>query len=231
VAEMPEYINAIFHTALAFTGLFIYARLLGKHQMSQLTFYDYVAGITLGELGAAIALDRGDNIWLYLWILTLFFLFTYGIGFITSKSRPLRKIFDGEPMVLIHKGNIMEQNLTKARYNLDDLMMQLRAKDCFNINEVEFAIAETDGTLTVLKKSQYQHVTPDDLDIDTKYEGVPVELIVEGKIIYSNLQKIQLGEKWLLKQLKGLGIKDPKKVYYASLDTDHNLYVDEYRDE
>lgn len=227
---MHDYIQAVFQTAMAFTGLFVYARILGKQQMSQLTFYDYVAGITLGELGAAIALDNGQSIWLYLWILTLFFLFTYGIGILTAKSRPLRKLIDGEPVVLVHNGKILEHNMTKARYNVDDLMMQLREKDCFTVNDVEFAIAETDGTLTVLKRSQYRNVTPSDLNIDTKYEGVPSEIIVEGKVVYQNLKQNNLDEKWLIEQLNNLGFHDPKQINYASVDADHNLYIDEYQD-
>ncbi|MDR1616181.1 MAG: DUF421 domain-containing protein [Syntrophomonadaceae bacterium] len=227
---MNDYIQALLQTLAAFAGLFIYARILGKQQMSQLTFYDYVAGITLGEIGAAIALDEGGRILLYLWILTWFFILTWLTGWITLKSRPLRKIIEGEPVILIHNGKILEHNMKKARYNIDDLMMQLRAKDCFDIKDAEFALAEIDGSLTVLKKSQSRPVTPADLQVDTKYEGIPSEIIIDGEIIYRNLQQNNLDEKWLIEQLKNLGFTDAGNISYAALDADKNLYIDEYRD-
>ncbi|MDR1159767.1 MAG: DUF421 domain-containing protein [Syntrophomonadaceae bacterium] len=227
---MNDYIQAFFQTAAAFAGLFVYARILGKQQMSQLTFYDYVAGITLGEIGAAIALDEGKKVLLYLWILTCFFILTYLTGWITVKSRPLRKVIEGEPVILIHNGKILEHNMKKARYNIDDLMMQLRGKDCFDIKDVEFALAEIDGSLTVLKKSQFRPVTPADLQVDTQYEGISAEIIIDGKIIYRNLKQNDLDEKWLFEQLKNKGFNDTKSISYAALDADKNLYIDEYKD-
>lgn len=227
---MDPYLRALFQTVLAFLGILVYARLLGKQQMSQLTFYDYATGITFGNIAAALAIDESDKLWLYIWVLTLFFLLSYSTGFITEKSRPMRKLIEGEPVVLIHNGKILEHNMNKARYNIENLMMQLREKDVFNLADVEYAIAETDGVLTVLKKSQKRPATPADLNINTGFEGLPSELIVDGKVIYQNLKQNNLDEQWLMIQLKNLGYNDPAEISYASLNADGQILIDEYRD-
>ena len=167
-----EYVSVLIRTVLAFVTLFVVARLLGKQQLSQLTFYEYITGITMGDIAASIAIDAGRSPLYYMLALVAFAMLTLGTGVITEKSRPLRKLIEGEPVVLVHNGKILEHNMAKSGYNMENLMMQLRERDAFDIREVEFAIAETDGYLTVLKKSQNRPVTPADLGVDTKYEGI-----------------------------------------------------------
>jgi len=225
-----EYMTVLIRTVAAFGTLFIVARLLGKQQLSQLTFYEYITGITMGDIGASIAIDSDRSPLYYMFALVAFAILTFGMGVITEKSRPLRKLIEGEPVVLVHNGKILEHNMAKSGYNMENLMMQLRERDAFDINEVEFAIAETDGYLTVLKKSQHRPVTPADLGIDTKYEGVPSELIVDGQVIHQNLKQNHLDEAWLIAQLNSLGYNSPKEITYASLDSEGNLYVDDRRD-
>ncbi len=227
---MNLFLGALLKTMIAFFGILVYARILGKQQMSQLTFYDYVTGITFGSIAGSIAIDPGNKTFLYLWILTVFAALNYAMGIITEKSRPLRKIIEGEPVILIHNGKIMEHNMAKSRYNMENLLMQLREKDVFNVADVEFAIAEADGKLTVLKQSQKRPATPSDLGIDTPYEGIPSEIIVDGKVIYQNLKQNNLDENWLMKQLNSLGYNNPRDISYASVDENGNLYIDDARD-
>ncbi|HQA08481.1 MAG TPA: DUF421 domain-containing protein [Syntrophomonadaceae bacterium] len=226
-----EYMTVLFRTVLAFGTLFVVARLLGKQQLSQLTFYEYITGITMGDIAASIAIDSGRSPLYYMFALVAFAIITFGMGVITEKSRPLRKLIEGEPVVLVHNGKILEHNMAKSGYNMENLMMQLRERDAFDISEVEFAIAETDGYLTVLKKSQNRPVTPADLGIDTKYEGVPSEIIVDGEVIHQNLKQNHLDEAWLIARLNSLGYNNPKEIAYASLDSEGNLYVDDRRDQ
>lgn len=230
VGPVNLYVGAVFKTLIAFAGILVYARLLGKQQMSQLTFYDYVTGITFGNIASTMAFDEGNKTWMYLWVLTLFFLLSYFTGVITEKSRPLRKLIEGEPTILVHNGKIMEHNMNKSHYNMENLMMQLREKDVFNLADVEYALAETNGTLTVLKKSQKRPATPADLNVNTPYEGLPSEMIVDGQVIYQNLKQNNLDEQWLMTQLKNLGYNDPREISYASLNTDGQLLIDVYRD-
>lgn len=227
---MDPYFHALIKTVVAFFGILVYARILGKQQMSQLTFYDYVTGITFGNIAATLAIDRSEKIVMYLWVLTIFTALNYIMGVVTEKSRPLRKLIEGEPVILVHNGKILEHNMAKAHYNMDNLMMQLREKDVFNIADVEFAIAETNGTLTVARKSQKRPVTAADLGVDTPYEGIPSELIVDGKIIYSNLMQNDIDEAWLINQLKAMGYNSPNEISYASIDANGKLYVDDRRE-
>ncbi|MEN6351327.1 MAG: DUF421 domain-containing protein [Syntrophomonas sp.] len=228
---MHEFLDAMMRAPVAFFGILVYARILGKQQMSQMTFYDYVTGITFGSIAAMIAVEPSNKTWLLLWILTIFAALNYIMGVITEKSRPLRKIIEGEPTILIHNGKIMEHNMSKLRYNMENLMMQLREKDVFNLSDVEFAIAETDGMLTVVKKSQKRPLTPADMGISTAYEGLSTEIIVDGEVIYQNLKQNNLDEEWLVSRLQSLGYNDPRKITYASLDVNGNLQVDEARDQ
>lgn len=225
-----EYANVLIRTVLAFVTLFVVARLLGKQQLSQLTFYEYITGITMGDIAASIAIDAGRSPLYYMLALVAFAALTLGTGVITEKSRPLRKLIEGEPVVLVHNGKILEHNMAKSGYNMENLMMQLRERDAFDIREVEFAIAETDGYLTVLKKSQNRPVTPADLGVDTKYEGVPSEIIVDGQVIHQNLKQNHLDEAWLIARLQSMGYNSPQEIPYASLDSEGNLYVDDKRD-
>ena len=225
-----EYATVLIRTVLAFVTLFVVARLLGKQQLSQLTFYEYITGITMGDIAASIAIDAGRSPLYYMLALVAFAMLTLGTGVITEKSRPLRKLIEGEPVVLVHNGKILEHNMAKSGYNMENLMMQLRERDAFDIREVEFAIAETDGYLTVLKKSQNRPVTPADLGVDTKYEGVPSEIIVDGQVIHQNLKQNHLDEAWLIARLQSMGYNSPQEIPYASLDSEGNLYVDDKRD-
>jgi len=227
---MMEYVSVLIRTVLAFVTLFVVARLLGKQQLSQLTFYEYITGITMGDIAASIAIDAGRSPLYYMLALVAFAILTLGTGVITEKSRPLRKLIEGEPVVLVHNGKILEHNMAKSGYNMENLMMQLRERDAFDIREVEFAIAETDGYLTVLKKSQNRPVTPADLGVDTKYEGVPSEIIVDGQVIHQNLKQNHLDEAWLIARLQSMGYNSPQEIPYASLDSEGNLYVDDKRD-
>ena len=227
---MDAYVEALYKTTVAFFGILVYARLLGKQQMSQLTFYDYVTGITFGNIAAMIAVEPPRQMYLLLWILTLFTGLNYLMGFITEKSRFMRKIIEGEPTIIIHNGKILEKNMAQMHYNMENLMMQLREKDVFDIVDVEFAIAETDGIITVQKKSDKRPATPSDLGIKPEFEGVPSELIVDKQIIYQNLEQNHVDEAWLMNELRKKGYESVAQIAYASIDVNKNLYIDLFED-
>lgn len=217
-------------TVLAFILVLVYARLLGKEQIGQLTFYDYVTGITFGNIAAVLALSRDDDTLHIVWVLTLFVGIAFSMGYITLLSRPLRKIIEGEPVIVIHNGKILEKNMRKMRYNIENLTTQLREKGVFNLADVEFAVLETNGALSVQFKSQKRPVTPADLGIPTQYEGMSSEIIVKGKVIYPNLEQNNLDEQWLISELNKRGLNGPSEVFYASLDNQGELYIDFWDD-
>ncbi|MGB9886409.1 MAG: YetF domain-containing protein [Moorellales bacterium] len=205
----------------------VYARLLGKQQVGQLTFYEYVNGITFGSIAAVLATDAArGRMWLHFVGLTLFAALTYLMGLVAIKSRPARRLIAGEPTIVVHNGKILEENMRKMRYNLDELIMQLREKDIFNLADVEFAILEPNGSLSVLPKSQKRPLTPADLAVPTGYEGLASELIMDGQVIFQNLKQNHLSLDWLRQELAKRGITDLGQVAYAALNTDGSLYVD-----
>ena len=146
------------------------------------------------------------------------------LSFISLKSERARAIICGTPSVLIENGKIVEPELQRLRYNLSDLMEQLRAKNIPNVADVEFAILETSGQLSVVPKSQKRPVIPEDLQLNTKYEGIPYTVIMDGHIIHKNLTKMNLDIHWLLEQLKSFDIAKPEDVLFASLDSEGKLY-------
>lgn len=226
-----EIVEVFIQTLLAFFALFFYSRLLGKQQLSQLTFFEYATGITFGSIAGTLATDIGpQRTLMHFLALTLFTLLTYTMQFIVLKNRPARKVIEGEPTVIIQNGKILEDKLAGLKYNMDELRMLLREKGFFKVADIEYAIAEPNGEISVLSKSQKRPVTPEDLQIPTDYEGVEVELIQDGEIIFQNLTQNNLDLDWLKNQLQQRGITDLNQVVFAGLDTQGNFYLDTRQD-
>ncbi|GAW93143.1 DUF421 domain-containing protein [Calderihabitans maritimus] len=229
---MSTFIEVFLQTVLAFFAILFYARILGKQQIGQLTFFEYINGITFGGMAAVLATDIGpQRTWMHFMGLTVFAVLTFLMGYVSLQSRAARKLIAGEPTIVIHNGKVLEDNMKKMRYNVDELLMQLREKDVFNIADVEFAILEPDGNLSVLPKSHKQPLKPADLGLSTQYEGIPSEIIVDGEIIHQNLRQNNLDEKWLLAELQKQGITSLKEVALAILDTQGKLHIDKKKDD
>lgn len=227
---MPEYIEIIFRTVGAFSVLMIIARILGKQTISQMTFFDFVAAITVGSITGSLAFNTSVKFYDPLMALVLFACVTFIIQYISLKSQKARKLFAGDPTVVIQNGKILEHNMRKMRYSLDYLNQELREKNVFDIEEVLFAILEINGKLTVLKKPQYRTVTRQDLWIATNPEWrLPIELIMDKTIINKNLQDNQITHSWLETELskRSLRVND---VAYAVLGVNGHLYIDTYDD-
>ncbi|GAB6138406.1 YetF domain-containing protein [Halanaerobaculum tunisiense] len=222
---MQEYIEAIWTTILIFIMLVVLTRVIGRKLLAQLTFYDFVTGVTIGTIAGAYVVNEAEGAAVLLSPIVLA-LCSLGLGYLTVKSLRIRKIFKGEPVVIIQNGKILEENMFKSRYTLDALEMQLRQKGVFNINQVEFAVLESNGKLSVLKKSSYNPVTPKDLDLDTQYQGLPTEIIKDGEVLEQNLRQNNLDFNWLYSTLNQQGVDDISKVMLASLNTDGSLYLD-----
>lgn len=200
-------------------------RLMGKRQMSQLQPFELVITIMISELAAVPMQDTGvPLINGIIPILTLLFMqILISLG--TLKSNIVKKAVCGSPTILIDKGIILEDQLKKLRYTLNDLLEQLRIKGYFNITDIEYAILETDGDISVIPKSQKRPLTPTDMNIPTKYEGLPINLIIDGKINRDSFQKANIQFEWLLSILNQKGIKKVEDVFYAGITSDGNLFI------
>lgn len=230
MSTLNEVLVVIVRGVIAFFTLLIYARILGKQQISQLTYFDYILGITVGSTASSLTVSLETRAWPQ-WIGLLTWVgLAIILQFITLKWRFASKFIDGEPTVVVMNGRIMEGALKKMRYRLSDFLEELRVKGLFDLSEVEFAVLETNGQVSVLKKSEFQNVTLKDLHLPSRYKGLSTELIYDGVIFDQNLRQVNLDRAWLEKELTKQGINDPAEVFLASLDTGGNLYVDKYRD-
>jgi uncharacterized membrane protein YcaP (DUF421 family) len=228
---LNPFLEIVLRAVGAFLAVLLITRLIGKSQIGQLTVTDFVNGIVIGSLAAALAIDLRTPAIYYFAGLAVFSGLTLVLEWATMKSRPLRKVLEDEPTVVIHNGKILETKMHNMRYHVDDLLMQLRAKAVFNIADVEFAVLEPNGELSVLLKSQKRPVTPEDLRLPTKYKGMPSELIVDGTVIEQNLIQNNLDEEWLYRELEKQGVRSVEEVLFASLDSSGNLYVDRRKDD
>ncbi|MFZ3591641.1 YetF domain-containing protein [Bacillus sp. DJP31] len=216
---------------ISFFTLLIFTRVLGKQEVGQLTFFDYINGITIGSIAATLATDLSSKAWAH-WVgLTGYALLSFLLQYITVKNRYLGKVLDGEPTVVIENGTILEKNLLKMRIKMGELMMLLRDKEIFDNTQVEFAIVEVNGKLSVLQKAEFLPVTPKDIKILSSPNGLATEIIQDGIVIEQNLIQRKKDMDWLNQKLRANGIDDVQKVFYALILPNGKLYVDKYEDQ
>ncbi|WP_042161253.1 YetF domain-containing protein [Paenibacillus gorillae] len=225
------YGEILFRTAASFVALLVLTRLLGKKQVGQLTFFNYVTGITLGSTTAEVIVNNHITLLQGISSLVLWSLLAFMIAIMGLRSVRTREFLDGQPTILIKQGMILEKALAKQHLNIDDLSMLLRNKDVFSPEEVEFAILEPDGKLSVLKKEELLPATKKDMNANvTPVQRIPTELVVDGQIVEKNLIKVDVSAAWLNQQLKKAGIHSLDEVFYAELQLDGSLYIDKYQD-
>ncbi|MBP2627109.1 MAG: hypothetical protein H6Q68_1820 [Firmicutes bacterium] len=223
--EFNDFLRDTWQTILIFISLLIYTRILGKTQLGQLTFYEYITGITMGSIAGSIASSDADKFWSHFYDLFLFFILTYLLALITIKNRPLRKLIEGSPTIVIENGCIIKKNMQAMRYDLDELNSQLREKDVFDISEVQYATVEPTGQLSVILKPDFQPLTKSDMNIHLPNATFPVELIMDGQIIEENLNKQNLTHTWLETQLTERNIANHSNVMYAVIDSKGQLFI------
>ncbi|MER1986523.1 MAG: DUF421 domain-containing protein [Solibacillus sp.] len=216
----------LIRSTCAFIAILFLTRIIGKKQLSQLTFFHYVTGITFGSIAAEISAQVEtpflDGLVSLIWwtVLTLF------VTFLSLKSKKARVLFDDKPIIVIQNGQIIPHHLKKSRLHTDELAMLLREQSIFSFDEVHYAVFETNGELSVLKKPASRTATKQDVKADISVPPLfPIELISDGKIIYENLQEYDLTEEWLLKKLRNKNIEAASDVYYAQLLENGSLYI------
>ncbi|MFC0470113.1 DUF421 domain-containing protein [Halalkalibacter kiskunsagensis] len=227
---MNEALVVIVRAIITFFTLLIYARLIGKQQIGNLTMFDYINGITIGSIAGTMATDVSSKALTHWIALTVFIAFTLILQYINIKYRYLSKVIDGEPVTVIEDGKILENNLKKTRVTRDELMVQLRSKSTFDPTEVEVALLEPDGTLSVLRKSEFQYVQKKDLHIPITRAKLTTEIIVDGVILQQNIQQRGKDLTWVQAQLNKKGFDDLAKVSYAAILPNDSLYVDPVED-
>lgn len=227
---MNEGLVVIVRSIIGFLSLLIFARVLGKQQLSQLTFFEYVLGITIGSAASTLSTDLSTRAWPHWVALISWAVFGYIMQLITLKKRTMAKYIDGEPTVIIVNGKIMEEALKTMKYRAADILQLLRNKDIFDLKQVKFAIVEPNGQISVMKKEEYLPVTPKDMNISPSPSDISIEVIYDGLIIEEHLKWFKKDKKWLKKELKKRNINDPSEVFLATMDNTGNFYADKYDD-
>jgi uncharacterized membrane protein YcaP (DUF421 family) len=222
---LNDILFAIIRTTISFTLLILLTRLLGRKALSQMTFFDFTVVISFGSVAANIGIGQTPSFHSSVTVLICLGLLGTLSGFLHIKHLGFRKLVNSEPLVIMQNGDIVLSNMRKARMTLGELTSMLRDKNVFNINEVHYAIIENNGTLSILPKAINKPLTPKDMQMNPIDEGLTKDIIIDGKLMYENLNSTKLTEEWILNELKKKGIYKVEDVFFAALDSTGKLYV------
>lgn len=223
--DFSELLNVTFRAISSLITLFLVTKMLGKKQVSQLSLFDYVIGISIGNFAAEMTINLESNEINGIWAVVLFGIFAYLISYLTMKSILLRRFFMGTPTILIQDGKIIEKNLKKMKFDINDMLEEVRSKGYFDLSQVEYAVLEANGELSILPKSEYRPLTPKDMNIKVSKEGLCSNVIIDGKIMQNNLKNINKDEEWLKKQLKVRGYFETSKILLGTVDVNEKLII------
>lgn len=226
---MPDVIKVLVFSAAAYIYLLIIAKLLGKKQIAQLTFIDYVVGISIGSIAASMATETSQPIYHHLIAMTVFFVLDIAVSFISHKSAVLKRCLNGKPTILIYNGKIQYENLKKNRLTVDEMTGMARDKNYFDINDIAFAILETSGDLSIIPKSHAKPATAKDLGVMPKPPKLTEYIVVDGKISKDALHNINRDEDWVYKGLKIQDKEDMENILLATYDEDTKNFTVQYK--
>ena len=222
-----EILTALLRTLLMYFIVLVVLRLMGKREIGKLSIFDLVVSIMMAEIAVMVIEDTKIPLIKGIVPIITLMLTQIILSYITLKSKKIRDIVEGQPAVLIANGKLRDNEMAKQRYTVDDLITQLREKNINRIADVEFAILETSGKLSVFPKPAQLPATKEDLEIkDRDYGGIPMPIIEDGRILSSSLQKINKDEKWLIKKIKEHGIHDVHQIFFASVDNKGEFFID-----
>lgn len=205
--------------------LFLLTKLMGNKQMSQLSMFDYINGITIGSIAAEMATSLEDDFWKPLLAMTIYAVTSFLISIFTCKSIKMRRFMNGRAIVLFEGGKLYNKNLLRAKIDIDDLLTQCRNNGYFNLAEIQSAILETNGIISFLPKSDIRPVNVSDMQIDAEQEKPVANVIMDGKVLEGNLKYTGNNLEWLHKQLKSQGVKKIQEVFLATCNSNNQLSV------
>lgn len=221
---MQEFFYIILLSIGSVVALFILTKLMGYRQLSEMSMFDYIIGITIGSIAAEMATSLEENFMQPLVAMVVYAIFSIALSYISEKSFKGRKIIAGKPVVLINHGEIYEKNLRKSKIDISELLVQCRVNGYFDISKIETAILEENGKISFLPKASERPLTPNDLGMTPKDEWMVANLIIDGKVMEDNLKHSGKDEKWLNTQLASNGVKNVKDVILATCDM-HNQFT------
>ena len=220
-----DFLMLIIKSIGSLFALFILTNLLGKKQINQLNMFDYVIGISIGNVVAEMTVNKEVNFFDGIIVMAIYSLLSLIVSFITIKSIKFRKIISGTPTILMENGKLIRNGLKKVKIDVNEFLEEARTCGYFDISELEYAIMETNGKISFLSKNKYTNVTKDDLNLKNSYKGPSIELIIDGAIIDNNLKKINKNRSWLITRLNNMNHKDIKKMLLVIIDSNEKITV------
>ena len=222
--DFSEVGVVIYRGLISLVALFLVTKMLGKKQVSQLSLFDYVIGISIGNFAAEMTVNLDTNEINGIVAVLVFGVVAYIVSIITMKSITLRKFFMGKPTLIIQDGKLLMEGLKKVKFDINDLLEECRGKGYFDISEIAYAIMEINGQLSILPKSEYAQPTLKDLNIKGKKPSLCANVIIDGNIMKNILENMDKDEEWLMHELKIKGIK-LEDVLLATLDENEKFMV------
>lgn len=222
---MQDILHVIFLATSSVVVLFVLTKIMGYRQISELSMFDYINGITIGSIAAEMSTNLDDSFINPVVAMTVYTFFSVILSYISSKSYKARQFISGKPVILINDGEIYEKNLKKSKIDMSELLVQCRVNGYFDISKIKTAVLEENGKISILPKSAERPITPSDLGINPKMEYLVANLIIDGKVMEDNLKHCGKDMKWLNKMLKVNNVKSVEEVLLATCDVDNKFNV------
>lgn len=215
-------LNVVLTSLLSAAVLFVTAKIMGHKQISHLDIFDYITAITIGSIAAELATELEEP-WKPLTAVIVYGLVSVALSIITSKAPKLRKYINGTPTIIMNNGKLYRNNMKKARLDLSEFMVLCRQQGYFNFKDIQTAIFEYNGKVTILPVSDKRPVNPADMNLTPPKEYICTEIIMDGRILEENLRRKGLDLTWLQKQLKAQGYKSAKEIFLGVCDDNNEL--------
>lgn len=222
---MSDFLNICFRTILVLVILFFITKMMGKKQISELNFFDYIVGITIGSIAADISLDIEKDMLAGIAAVFIYGGISYIISLVSMKSILARRFFIGVPTVLVEKGKIIESGLKKVKIDINDLLMEARENGYFNLDEIDYALMEVNGNISFLPKEKEKPATKKDMKIKCSNEGLTVNAIIDGKYMDNNMTAINKDKEWLDHELKVNGYDNYDNILLATIDNNYKVTI------
>lgn len=217
-----ELMKILLASVVSYAALFLCAKVVGRKQISQLDFMDYITGITIGSIAAELATDL-ENMWKPLVAMGIYTLATWAMARLSLSLSRSRKYLNGSPVIVMDNGKLYRKNMRQAKLELSDFMVMCRQQGFFNLADIQTAVYEYNGQLTILPVSARRPLTPEDMKLSPQQETILSEVIMDGRVLGENLRRMGLDEKWLARQLRSQGIDGPESVFLALCDREKHL--------
>lgn len=206
-------------------ALFLLTKLIGNKQISQLNMFDYINGITIGSIAAEMATSLESDFLMPLLAMTIYAVSAFTLSLIASRSLKARRFINGRAVILFDSGKLYYDNFKRTKLDLNEFLTQCRVAGYFDLSQIQTAIFEANGSISILPKAEYRPINPTDVSLKMSAEKVPINLILSGEVLEDNLKKCGRDRNWLNDRLRTQGVKNPSGVYLACINASDELEV------